>query len=245
MKNISGFSRIAVVVITVLGLLALLIVGACKVNEETDGSTDLSRRQLEKSVGYTVSTVVKLTDGVFGGAVAIVGSAPGSLESTGDIIGTLNSTSYNPNTGWWSFSITLEDGQVAEVNVRFLDSSGNFHKYFSISTNRIETTGEGVGSNASFDWDFEITGVGLGSTSYVVNGGGTAKYGITSCTYSIDNMKIKKSGDGIPDSGSLTVSAGGVTFTVTFNGTESVQVTYSYLGMSYTITINLKTGTVT
>jgi hypothetical protein len=242
MRNISGFLRAAAVVAAILGLL---IANGCKANKDADGSSNAARQQLERTVGYTVSTVIKVSGGVFGGAVAIVESAPGFAESTGDSIDTVSSTSYNPNTGWWSFSITLEDGQGADVKIRFLDSSGNFHKYYSISINRIETTGEGSGSNGSFDWDFVITGVGIGSTSYVVNGNGTAKYGATSCTYSVSDMKIKKSGDGIPESGSMTVSVGDVTVTVTFNGTESVEVTYRYLGMSYTVTINLKTGAVT
>jgi hypothetical protein len=242
MKKSSGFFKVAAVVVVSLGFM---VVSGCKSNEDADGSGNAARQQLEKTVGYTVSTVIKVSGGIFGSALAIVTDIPGSNESTGESIDKVSSTSYNPNTGWWSFSISLEDGQGADVKIRFLDSSGNFYKYYSILINRIETTGEGSGSNGFFDWNFIITGVGIGSTSYIVNGTGTAKYGDTLCTYSVSDMKIIKSGDGIPESGSMTVTIGEVTFTVTFNGTESVVVTYHYLGMSYTVTINLKTGEVT
>lgn len=222
----------------ILALLAAALLigaaGACKTSEET-GPLDPTRQEIERSAGYTAATAINLANNVFLSAIGLLGAADAPAGS--QVI------TYDTTTGWWRLSIVLEKNQEAEIQVQFLDSSGQFHKYYSLSdTTTINTTGEGSGPNGSFTHDFTISGLGSLSTKYQVDGFGTSTYMGTSVTYTITAMIMDRLGDGIPGSGSMALTVENIGMTIVFNGSETVQVTYTYKSFSYTITVNLKTG---
>ena len=219
-------------------LLGFVFTTVCKKSQE--GLNPATQQQIERAAGYTAATVADLGGKVFGSAIAIIGVSAGQ-EPTDSVMKDL---SYNPDTGWWNFSIKLDNNQNASINMQFLDSAGNFHKFFSRSTDRIISNGEGSGSEGSFTYDFTITGVNPTSDTYTINGSGTTTYQGETTSWTVDNMTFNKLEDEYPENGSLAITIEGVTITVTFNGSQTVQVTYTYKGHSYTFTINLETGAI-
>ncbi len=226
--------------VTALLILGLMLGFACKKSEDTViDETAQTRQKMEKAVGYTVSTVANLGDILFRNIVNLVtGSASEASQSFS------TSYSYDDSTGWWIFDAATAAGQSASLQVMFLDSEGVFHKYYGSSTDSIQAKGTCSGDEGSCSFAVVITGVGLTDTTYVLNGNGSATYDGVSTTVIVDDMTMKRLDDGIPESGSVTMTANGVAFTVTFNGSETVTVTYSYQGLSYSFTVNLLTGAV-
>lgn len=226
-------------------LVGLVFVGACKKSEEADNNDYAAQREpIEKAAGYTAAAIVNLGTSIYTNAIAII-TGGSETETSEETNLALSFFSYDPATGWWLFSLTLDNNQSANVRVRFLDESGDFFKYFGLNTYKIETTGDGAGNEGSFTWDLEITGIGLTSSAFVINGSGTTNYQGTTTSYVVDDMTINKLEDGIPETGTLVLGMSGVQITVTFNGSQLVQVTYEYRGRSYTFTINLETGEIT
>lgn len=240
--------RISNCIILLLAVFGLFVMVGCDTGSEIDPSgSEAERQDLEKAVAYTAATVADLGNSLYGGSLGVAGAAGDETENNEtENNGTENIASgdfsYDPNTGWWSFSVSLGNGQSGQAQVRFLDASGSFHKFPGADTETIQTKGEGSGPDGTFAWNFTFTGMGLTSTALIINGTGTANYNGTSTAWNVTDMEIKKLGDGIPEDGSISVVTGGVTFHVAFDGTETVQATYVYKGYQYSFTINLNTG---
>lgn len=216
----------------------------CKKSSDGDDNS-AARLELEQVAGYTAATVSDLGGRIYGNSILIIGTAAGKVQGDNADALQIEGYSYDDATGWWSFTVSLDNEQSANIRVKFLDSGGNFHKYYNLDITTIESDGSGTGPNGSFSYTFTITGIELTSGNLVINGSGTAAYDGTSCNFTLDSVTYQKLDDGVPDSGSMVISSGGATFTVTFDGTESIEVTYSYMGQTYTVTINLETGSVT
>jgi hypothetical protein len=219
----------------------LAFTSVCKKSQEESPADTSSRQQIERTAGYTAATVTDLGGKLFAIAIGFnLDFAGGRTEHS-----LLNDLSYDPNTGWWSLSIDLDNGQNADIYLRFLDSSGSFHQFFGRSTDHIQSNGSGSGTDGSFTYDFTIIGVSPVSSTYTIDGSGTTSYQGKTTSWTVDNMTFNKQEDEYPESGLLSITIDGVTITVTFTGSQMVQVTYSYNGHSYTITINLETGEIT
>ena len=102
-------------------------------------------------------------------------------------------------------------------------------------------------SGTAGDVAFDLTLSGLGSTSssFIVNGSGSATIQGVSGTFQVSNVSVPKSPGAYPTSGTITVVASGSTVTVTFNGTRYATGTYTYRGITVPFTIDLDTGEVT
>ena len=94
-------------------------------------------------------------------------------------------------------------------------------------------------------WYLVVGGVMQGVTALSVNGTGTGTYQGASGDVTVSNVVIPKTTGAYPTSGTVTVISGGITITVTFNGTRYAQGTYVYRNKTVTFTIDLETGEVT
>lgn len=222
----------------IMGLLATL---SCKKssNTEEDPADASLRLKTEKAAGYSAATISSLCSALKNIAMLVHPSA-GNF--------TANEFSYNPATGWWSFQASLSNGQSSQVKFRFIDVNGNVKKYPDDTVQRLQTEGTGSGPNGSFSWDLDINQISVHSSSgyIIVDGDGTAATEGISVTWSLSDVHIDKlSTDIFPESGTMTLQYSGITIKITFNGSETVTVTYSYKGLSYTFKINLTTGQIT
>ncbi|UCH93279.1 MAG: hypothetical protein JSV88_23780 [Candidatus Aminicenantes bacterium] len=93
----------------VMILLGLVLTAVCKKSEEGDSLDAATRLKIARTAGYTAATVADLAGKVFGNAIGIIG---GGVDSRADGPVT-DDFSYDPNTGWWSFSINLETGNIS------------------------------------------------------------------------------------------------------------------------------------
>jgi hypothetical protein len=220
----------------VLALVFQILTGTCKKSEEA-GPSDKAQRNIEAAAGYTAMVVTELASRVYDRAVTIVESVAG--PKPGNTEGELT---YDDTTGWWSLSVDLNETRTVDIRVKFLDESGNFHRYFGSNTVRIDTTGQGAGTEGQFTYTMVITGVTPSYSTYEINGGGTSLYNGISTAYNIVGMAIAKNEDVYPENGQLLITQDDVTFSITFNGNQNLKVTYEYKGFLYTITIDLLTG---
>ncbi len=153
--------------------------------------------------------------------------------------------SYDPATGFWTVSLTLETGQTAQFQMQFQDASGTPMKLYNpLQTDRMVAIGSASGSLGSADFNLTLSGAKASSLSLTVNGSGTCLYQGVSGSYDVLNVVQPKVLNAYPTSGTIKAVASGITVTVTFNGTQFATGTYSYRNRSYTFTINLETGEV-
>ena len=177
------------------------------------------------------------------------GAAPG----TGALAGAFPSPdadpvfgAYDPATGWWTVSTKLDTGQTATVQLRFKDASGGVQVFYNpLTTELVETKGQGAGLQGAITWDLTLLGVKLAATSLTIGGSGSGTYQGTSGTFTVSSVVLPKSAGAYPTSGTVAVTANGLAVTVAFNGTQYASASYSYLGHSVTFTIDLATGEVT
>jgi hypothetical protein len=153
---------------------------------------------------------------------------------------------YDPATGWWTVAVNLSTGQSSNLQVRFKDDGGVFQKFFNpLTINTIESKGDAAGLQGALNWDFVLTGTKTTSTTLTTNGSGSGNYQGISGTAAISNLVMPKTVGAWPSSGTMTVSSGGITVTLSFNGTQYATGTYTYHNQTFTFTINLLTGEVT
>ncbi|MBK9967588.1 MAG: hypothetical protein IPP07_23020 [Holophagales bacterium] len=154
--------------------------------------------------------------------------------------------SWDEATGTWTISIRLESGQQASFALQFRAASGASMKFYRPSeTSSIWAKGTAAGLQGALDFDLVVGGVMQGVTALSVNGTGTGTYQGASGDVTVSNVVIPKTTGAYPTSGTVTVISGGITITVTFNGTRYAQGTYVYRNKTVTFTIDLETGEVT
>lgn len=154
--------------------------------------------------------------------------------------------SYDDATGWWTLDLTLRTGQTAHLQVQFKDGSGAVQKFYNpLTTNSMQVKGSAEGPLGSATYDLTVTGVNTGAASLGVTGSGSAVYEGTYGTFVVSGLTIPKSAGAYPTAGTVTVEVGGVTVTVTFNGTQFAHGSYTMGRVSVPFTINLETGEVT
>ncbi len=154
--------------------------------------------------------------------------------------------SYNDATGWWSVSLTLAGGQVAQMEVRFEDAQGNPQKFFNpVVVTTVRAKGQASSTQGYVTFDLTITGTNTGSPNLVVNGSGTASYQGVSGTYTVTALVMPKSPGAYPTSGTVVVSVPPATLTVTFNGTQYAEGVYALGPATRTFTVDLATGEIT
>ncbi|MGE5340393.1 MAG: hypothetical protein ACM3SY_02820 [Candidatus Omnitrophota bacterium] len=218
-------------------LLLLLLVSfafnsGCAKNKDADQADNANREKYQQIAGYSITTMIEVATKL----TLFSFQSPQSFPM--DLI-----PSYDGNTGWWSLNLQLSNNQIIAARIQLNDASGNFYKYYdpNIITN-IKATGEGSGTNVDFSYNLTLTQMGNGYNAILINGSGAVNYQGTSGTFTVNNVAINKYQDGIPDGGQMVVVVQGCSFNMVFNGNNSIQVTYSYQGQSYTMTINLATG---
>lgn len=213
-------------IVIVLIMMCCLFLGGCKKAADGDEDNDLSNRQnLEQSIAVVGSQLFNFVDLMVDIATTIPADA-----------------TYNAATGFWSFSIAAPTGESINVDMKFLNDAGTVQKFYNPATTKtMILKGDMTGLFGSMTYDLTITGVEYASSTLTVNGGGTITYvGITG-SYSVNNVKIPKNA-AYPASGTVSMSMYSVTATLTYNGSNTVTATYSWMGHSYSVKINLDTG---
>lgn len=153
---------------------------------------------------------------------------------------------WDEATGTWTISIRFESGQQASFALQFRSASGTTTKlYRPTETSSIWAQGTAAGLQGALDFDFVLGGVMQGVASLTVNGTGSGTYQGASGDVTVANVAIPKTTGAYPTSGTVTVISGGITITVTFNGTRYAQGSYVYRNKTMTFTIDLETGEVT
>lgn len=204
--------------------LILLPVGCKKASLDDEGNT-VTREKYEDTVAYLSFSIFDVIWTTYDTATSLPASA-----------------SYDSSTGWWSFTIVLATGESADVEIKFLDKNKNTIKYYNpFSTYYILMKGDSTGTLGTISYDLEMSGVQGESTTLTINGDGEITYLGSTAAYEIDDMVVIKTG-AYPTSGTLKVIFNNTSITVTYNGTQNVTATYTFLGFSYSFTINLATG---
>ncbi|MFH1176615.1 MAG: hypothetical protein V1750_04335 [Acidobacteriota bacterium] len=156
------------------------------------------------------------------------------------------SGTYDEATGWWTVSFELSDGRKVQAQVQFRNAAGEVQKIYNpLTTTTILAKGSAVGSQGTVSFDLTITGVNTGSSSITINGTGTGTYQGVSGSFTVTSVVVPKAADSYPTSGTITVTSGPATVTVTFDGTQYAKGTYTVGPVTRQFTIDLATGTVT
>jgi hypothetical protein len=211
-------------VLIVLFILGVLFMVGCKITDEEDTGDLNTRQKFEGTSAYVSSFIYDLLWDVYNTAIALPASA-----------------TYDE--GWWKITITLTSGETAEIEIQFQNQNQIAQQYYNVNTTfYILVKGSSAGTLGSLTFDLILSGVQATSNVITVNGTGTSEYmGMTS-TFEVTNLKISKTTASYPQSGTIKISFSQTSVTITYNGTQYVTATYTFLGFSYTITINLATG---
>ncbi|MCP4154385.1 MAG: hypothetical protein GY757_42060 [bacterium] len=210
---------------------------SCKKAEVIDDTVTVL--SMKRAIGYTAATVAGIGFVVYTTSTLVLATLQQQTTEAA------SGASYNSGTGWWNLSVDLANQQSADINVRFLDASGAFHQYYGSSTSVIESNGSGSGTDSSFTYDFTLTNAGTTETTLIINGAGSISYNGEAVIFTLTDMTMDKLEDGIPDSGSLNIHMDEALVTVTFTGSETIEVTLTFHSHSYTFNVNLNTGEVT
>ena len=208
--------------------MCCLVLGGCKkAADGDDGNNGTNRQNLEQSIAVVGSQLFNFIDFMYDLATAIPADA-----------------TYDAATGFWSFSVAAPTGESINVEMKFLNGAGTVQKYYNPTTTKtMKLKGDMTGVFGTMTFDLTVTGVEYASDTLTVNGGGSITYlGITG-NYTVKNVKVPKDA-AYPASGTVAVSMYGATATLTYNGSNMVTATYSWLGLSYSVKINLDTGQV-
>ena len=153
---------------------------------------------------------------------------------------------YDPGSGYWTVTVNLPTGQSGQIQVKFLDATGQPQKFYNpLTTRSMASRGSLSGTAGDVAFDLTLSGLGSTSSSFIVNGSGSATIQGVSGTFQVSNVSVPKSPGAYPTSGTITVVASGSTVTVSFNGTRYATGTYTYRGITVPFTIDLDTGEVT
>lgn len=194
---------------------------------------------LAASASYTSATVAS---GTFDLAPRVT-SGTGALAALADLPFT---GTWDEATGTWTISIRFEGGQQASFALQFRSASGATTKlYRPTETSSIWARGTAAGLQGALDFDLVLGGTLQGVTAVTVNGTGTGTYQGATGDVTVSNVVIPKTTGAYPTSGTVTVISGGITVTVTFDGTRYAHGTYVYRNKTMTFTIDLETGEVT
>ncbi len=217
--------------IVVCILILSVFISGCKTNNETTAQGD---QNLEKYAGYTASYLYEAIGYIYFFSSTILYSEILSILLT-----------YNNSTGYWSINKTTPLGYTIDVRIQFKDGAGNVQKYYNLTTtNTITTEGTITGPEGSVTFNITMTGLTPNSNIYTTNGNGTSSYLGYNGSFEINNLQMSKQEDVYPESGTIIVTSGGQTVTITFNGTDTATGTYSVAGATITFRVNLTTGAI-
>lgn len=153
---------------------------------------------------------------------------------------------YDPATGFWTYTGSLDSGQSGTIQIQFRDQAGNFQRLYNpLATVSIVSRGSVAGIQGQLTFDILATGTTLLTPTTTVSGTGTGNYQGTAATIAINSVVVPKVSPFYPTSGTVVVNAGGSTVTVTFNGSQFAHGSYTFHGVTVTFTVNLVTGEVT
>ena len=219
-----------------IAVLSLSLIGIISCKKAEDESNDNEKvLSIEKSVAFTAAVLNSTGSTVMNTSSGLNSFFRDNLQSNG-----LN---YNPVTGWWTLETTLETGESAEIQIQFIDSHGDFRKFYTNIIKRINTKGTITGNNGSLTFEMNITGLEDGDEDVIFNGSGSVTYmGVTS-TFTVNNV-VSVGYNDYATSGTITVNIEGVTISVNYNGTSKITVSFTYNGHNYTFTIDLETGNI-
>jgi len=218
-----------------LFLFLLMIVSCKKADDESANDTE-KVNTIEKSIAFTASVLNTVGSTIMN----VSPDDPGSFSNNSVQSDSFN---YDSSTGWWTLQTTLSTGESATIKIQFIDSNGNFRKFFTYLIVKIKSEGTITGTNGNLTYLMDITNLQDGNPEVIFNGSGSVTYmGVTS-TYTLNNI-IASGYNDYAQSGTLSVMIDGVTVSVNYNGTSKITVSFSYNGNNYTFTIDLETGTV-
>ncbi|MCP4664424.1 MAG: hypothetical protein GY856_54265, partial [bacterium] len=154
------------------------------------------------------------------------------------------SLTWDPATGWWTFTIDLTTGQGAGIRFQLQDDDGDAQQHFDRTTAAILLEAEAGGEQGSVALDLRVSGLGFLSSNLLVDGSGTAIGMGRTGAVTIADLDIPKTLGSYPRSGTIEVTAGDVGVTVEFDGTRYAQGSYIDSGVTVAFTIDLLTGEV-
>ncbi len=215
-------------------IISIISVSSCKKSgeEETDSGTV---EKIKKSVAFTATALNSAGSVMMDSATGLSGPVPSKAYA--------NNLSYDTLTGWWTLQTSLSTGENAELQFQFIDSHGDFRKFYSNLIVKINTKGTISGSSGDLNFNIEITGFTNGDEEVVLNGSGSISYLGSSGSFNLNNVTVAGYSD-YAVSGTLTVVIEGVSVSISYNGNSKIIVTFNYNGKNYSFTINLDTGNI-
>ena len=221
--------------ITVCMILSLTLLGVVNSGCNKNSVMDANQIQAEKTGAFLATSFIYTVNVLVPAVLALVVGY--NLNGSGII-------TYNATTGWWSLELSLSTGESFSVMAQFMDVNGTHHKFINLNTHSFATKIDAVWSVGSFGVNITFTGINLSSNVLTVNGTGTVTFLGETSGFSANNLKIRKFFSIFPLGGTMTVSVGGISLSITYDGTQYAIVTYSHNGDSFTFTINLIDGTI-
>ncbi|MCK4761416.1 MAG: hypothetical protein KAW12_04390 [Candidatus Aminicenantes bacterium] len=211
-------------IITALLLILLLTGVGCKKAAENINGDGQTRQGFEGAAAFVSYAIFDIFWSAYEAALAIPADA-----------------SYSG--GWWSFSIVLVSGESAEIEIKFQDKNQNTQKFYNpATTHYIKIKGSSSGTLGTITFDLTLSGVQTSSNTLTVNGSGTVTTGVLTASYKVNDMEVPKTIGAYPESGNIRITFTQTSLTITFDGSRYATATYTFLGLSYSIKIDLDTG---
>ncbi len=215
--------------------LFLLMIVSCKKADEVTANDTEKVNTIEKSIAFTASVLNTVGSTIMNASSGVTSFSRNSAQS--------DSFNYDSSTGWWTLQTTLSTGESATIKIQFIDSNGNYRKYYTHLIVKIKSEGTITGNNGNLTYQMDITGLHDGNSEIIFNGSGSVTYMGTTSTFSFANIIASLNND-YAQSGTLTINIEGIAVSVNHNGTSKITVSFLYNGNNYSFTLDLATGTV-
>ena len=217
-----------------------------------NGSQDSAGFEMSFKEGLLVENAAGAAEGLAAGASATVVAVTRRTLELSLVLGVAGREararedgSYDPATGFWTVSASLVTGQSATFQIQFRDAQGQPQRLYNpLTTASIVTRGSATGLQGHLSFDLVLTGTSLLTPDVTVNGTGTAAWQGASGTVQVNALVVPKQPGAYPKSGTVVVTSGGITVTVTFDGTSTAHGTYTFRNQTIRFTIDLATGEV-
>lgn len=215
-------SKIKIYVFLVV-IVTFLFAGACVKRPKV-----ILEDQLVAAAKYTANTTTYLADKIHRKSIGLDGKKKGYR--------------YCFLTKRWRYPMFLWNDKTSKVKVKFFDENKKSHKYFQGNTDYFYSRAKYRNLEASFKrMKFAYTGVHKDFDQYTVNGKGRLKIQYkknkkkTSIRLRLNDLLIKKlsdfpEGERIPESGTLLITVSKIPIEVTYDGTKTVKVKYTFQG---------------
>ncbi len=156
---------------------------------------------------------------------------------------------YDPGTGWWTISVTLDTGAAASLSLQLRNASGGHQAHYDpATTHEIEIRGDAADccGRAALALDFVLTGTENSASRLTINGDADAVASAARGWLSVSGLVLAKSLGAYPEGGQVAFGANtGQTIQIRFNGTQFATGTYTANGLTVSFTIDLRTGQIT